>query len=738
MSLDSSSLDWQFEIERDTDRWRLIPSFFAILQAFKAMGMAILLIVVSVSLHLFCLVGCTDSLQAARKLGGTYQQQHREQVGQIRSTPDFTGSTFRPEFWRKLLAEDAIGTGNNSNGDAKVPEHKGQENIKHTVHEMENNQEKRGAKEDEPAPQKAETKSNDPGSQAVSRQENKSIDNMEKKPEPEKADEKGKEEIKAETAKTVREDAEKSGTLDQGKVGEEVRTDTQNVVEEVHKLGETDSKQSNEPQTQGGVAVPSRELQGEQNHARNDTELKNSDPIVEEATAKHPENGEKSDEQKEQQRIVSQTDFQEVPREQANQSNVNIEGGGGNSLKLEEQKTESQAWKLEERQEQNSSGVEEKQNGMQEEKTEMEADVSKSEVDTPGDEQQRVRSIEEETRNDVNEQQDDDSVENGRTDDSNSDGKTEKQENEAQGENMMAESGEQQKEKESREEEKSELKAKEEAEEDVGGKVVESQLEELKRGENAFEKAEVVGDDDEYSDIMQELAGLPFKFQKTAGKVADHLRPDVQRWTDASKVYFNLANKQITDSFSPIIGKEYAPLLASLVSYALLLLPLSIVIMLFEHIRALFSLQTVILFVNIYLSAYFATLFSACLLIGIEPMSFFYKSSTSGYLYLQLLEALGYVVYLILQTANIITSCTSDTIVGKLSATIQWGAAILVGLHYYVTVFHLAVALKPPRTNWKFYAIYSGAFFILCLLARVKWVKKQYTNTGDGITDKKN
>lgn len=269
---------------------------------------------------------------------------------------------------------------------------------------------------------------------------------------------------------------------------------------------------------------------------------------------------------------------------------------------------------------------------------------------------------------------------------------------------------------------------------------VETHLEELRRN-SVIDPMDGQGQDrdpstDDY-DIMQELADLPTKFQETAGKVADHLRPDVLKWTDTSKVYFNLANQQITESFSPLIGKQYAPFLASMISYAMLLLPLIIVIMLFEHIRALLSLQKVLLFVNIYLAAYFATLCLASLIIGLEPMSFFYQNSLSSYLSLQLLQALGYVVYLVLQTANIINSCAFDTLIGKLTAVLQWIVALLIGFHYYVTVFHPAVRSKPPHTNWKIYSIYSAAFFILCLFARIRWVKKQYISSGNDITNKK-
>ncbi|KAH7441444.1 hypothetical protein KP509_03G038700 [Ceratopteris richardii] len=271
-------------------------------------------------------------------------------------------------------------------------------------------------------------------------------------------------------------------------------------------------------------------------------------------------------------------------------------------------------------------------------------------------------------------------------------------------------------------------------------KEVEMQLEALKRDsemETTVQQAHERDPSDDDYDIIQELTDLPTKLQETAGKVAEHLRPDVIKWKDTSKVYFDLANQQIRDSFSPLVGRQYAPFFASMISYGILLLPLIIVIMLFDHIKALFSLQKVLLFVNIYLAAYFATLWLASFIIGLEPMSFFYFNSLSSYISLQLLQALGYLIYLILQTTNVVYSCTSDTLAGKVNSSLQWVVAMVIGLHYYVTVFHPAVTSKPPHTSWKFYAMYTVAFFFLCLFARIRWVKKPYVTSGNSISDKK-
>lgn len=242
-------------------------------------------------------------------------------------------------------------------------------------------------------------------------------------------------------------------------------------------------------------------------------------------------------------------------------------------------------------------------------------------------------------------------------------------------------------------------------------------------------------DDDEY-DFLQDFSDSSTKLKDTAVKVADHLGPNIQKLTDTSKVYFNKANQQITESFSPVVGKQFAPFFASVVSYGLLLVPLAVVVLLFEHIRALLSLQKVLLFVNIYLAAYFATLLLATFIIG-EPMNFFYKSSASGYVHLQLLQALAYIIYLILQTVDLVSTFTSEMVPIKVTVVLQWLVAFTVAFHYYVTIFHRAMALKGPHTNWKIYGIYSIAFLVLCLFARIKRVKKGYLQLGQVDTDKK-
>jgi len=250
---------------------------------------------------------------------------------------------------------------------------------------------------------------------------------------------------------------------------------------------------------------------------------------------------------------------------------------------------------------------------------------------------------------------------------------------------------------------------------------------------------EIQRPEDEYNDLIQELADLPSKFHDTAEKVADQLMPEFQKLSSRSKIYFSIANEEMAHGFRPLVGHHYAPFVASGISCIFLLLPLLVAIVVFEQIRAFFPLQKVVLLANIYLANYFATLVLTSFIIGKEPMAFFYQSSLSGYIYSQLLQGLGFLLYLSMQCFNVVAVCSKRTILlAKLASVVQLSVAVCISLHYYVTVFHRAMAQKPPRTCWRVHGVYSLLFGIICLLSRIRHGKKEYVQAADYNTDKKN
>ncbi|XP_010269235.1 PREDICTED: arginine/serine-rich protein PNISR-like [Nelumbo nucifera] len=227
-------------------------------------------------------------------------------------------------------------------------------------------------------------------------------------------------------------------------------------------------------------------------------------------------------------------------------------------------------------------------------------------------------------------------------------------------------------------------------------------------------------DQDDEDDLVAEFRDLPSKFHQT-------FIPDLERISTTSKVYLNKANKEITEGFKPLVGSKYAPTIASIISCIFILAPLLLVTLIFNRIKAYFSLQQILLFIQIYLSIYFSILAFSSLVTGLEPLKFFYSTSQSSYVWLQVLQTLGYVIYLLLLLMYLVVVFSTETGLGsKLLGLGQTIVGFTVGLHYYARVFHRAVLHQPPKTNWKVHGIYATCFFLICLCTRAERRKKAY------------
>ncbi|KAK7387517.1 hypothetical protein VNO78_28380 [Psophocarpus tetragonolobus] len=257
----------------------------------------------------------------------------------------------------------------------------------------------------------------------------------------------------------------------------------------------------------------------------------------------------------------------------------------------------------------------------------------------------------------------------------------------------------------------------------LGQSESEKQSEKKKQGKASWEL--------EDDDLVSELKDLPMKFQQT-------LLPDLERISTTSKAYISKANKEITKGFKPYVGNKYAPTIATLLCSALALIPLLLVSLLFNKIKAYFSLQKLLIFIQAYLAIYFTILSLSSLVTGLEPLRFFYSTSRSTYLCLQLLQALAYVLYLFLLLMYLVLLFSTDSrLPSKFLALAQTLVGFSVGLHYYMTVFHRVVLKQPPKTNSKIHAIYATCFFLICLLSRADTRKKTYLEQG-GEEGKKN
>ncbi|KAJ4951432.1 hypothetical protein NE237_028264 [Protea cynaroides] len=228
--------------------------------------------------------------------------------------------------------------------------------------------------------------------------------------------------------------------------------------------------------------------------------------------------------------------------------------------------------------------------------------------------------------------------------------------------------------------------------------------------------------DDE--DLVSDFRDLPSKFHQT-------LIPDLQKISTNSKAYFTKANNEITKGFKPLVGNKYAPTIASILSCVFIIVPLLLVSFIFNRIKAYFSLQKILIFIQVYLSIYFSILSLSSLLTGLEPLKFFYVTSQSSYVWLQVLQTLGYVLYLLLLLMYLVVVFSTESGMGpKFLGLGQTMVGVAVGLHYYATVFHRAVLHEPPKTNWKVHGIYAVCFLVICLFATAERRKKAYIYDG--------
>ncbi|XP_058085829.1 uncharacterized protein LOC131233205 [Magnolia sinica] len=237
------------------------------------------------------------------------------------------------------------------------------------------------------------------------------------------------------------------------------------------------------------------------------------------------------------------------------------------------------------------------------------------------------------------------------------------------------------------------------------------------------------GDDE---DLINEFRDLPSKFHEA-------ILPDLEKISTTSKAYITKANQEITQGFKPLVGKKYASMVGSLTSCIFLLLPLLLVSLLFNRIRMYFSLQKILIFIQVYLAIYFAILSLAYFVSGIEPLKFFYATSRSSYITIQVFQTLGYVLYLLLQLMNLLVvfSTAEDGVGLKFLGLVQTMVGFAVGLHYYAAVFHRAVVGQPPKTSWKIHGIYATCFLVICLFARAERRKKAYLQDGSNDDCKK-
>lgn len=218
-------------------------------------------------------------------------------------------------------------------------------------------------------------------------------------------------------------------------------------------------------------------------------------------------------------------------------------------------------------------------------------------------------------------------------------------------------------------------------------------------------------EDNATADLISEFRDLPSKLHQT-------LIPDLEKMSTKSKAYIALANKEFTETLKPIVGHKCASTMGTFTSASFIFITITLITLLLLQFRHHLSLQKIVVYVHTYLAIYFATLAITSLVTRLEPLKFFQKTSPAVYLYTQVAQTLGYMVYLLLQIIDL-------SVAMRMAGLTQTIVSIAVGLHYYVSVFHHAILGQPPRTNWKIFTVYGVCFLALSVFTRAERMRSR-------------
>ncbi|KAI4325948.1 hypothetical protein MLD38_031306 [Melastoma candidum] len=236
------------------------------------------------------------------------------------------------------------------------------------------------------------------------------------------------------------------------------------------------------------------------------------------------------------------------------------------------------------------------------------------------------------------------------------------------------------------------------------------------------------GEDED--DLVSQFRDLAAEFHRT-------LLPDLERISAASKAYVGKANERIAKNFRPYVGKRYASTAAAAASFAFVVVPLIIVSLIVRHMKDHLSVQRTAVFAHIYLAVYFSILCVSALLTGVEPLRFFDATAHLTYAFLQVIQMVGYTLYLLLLFLYLVRAFVMGISPSlKLLVLVQAVVGYAIGIHYYVAVFHRAVSHQPPKTSWKVHGVYAACFTVACFLARAAEHRKKAYLEGDGEGDK--
>ena len=186
-------------------------------------------------------------------------------------------------------------------------------------------------------------------------------------------------------------------------------------------------------------------------------------------------------------------------------------------------------------------------------------------------------------------------------------------------------------------------------------------------------------------------------------KISSHAAPRLSAAHDWS-------HKYIHENIRDFVPKEYSPFIAAVITYSLPLLPVCVVIFILNRLKAMLSLQKVLLVVNAYNATYCFILWFINALTGNEPMASLQASNEADYIILQFLKCVSYAVYLFLQLFHIAILYGTKAETMKTVAIGNFFLSVCIGFHYFIKVWSPAMHGHPPATSQITYILYTMMF----------------------------
>lgn len=205
-------------------------------------------------------------------------------------------------------------------------------------------------------------------------------------------------------------------------------------------------------------------------------------------------------------------------------------------------------------------------------------------------------------------------------------------------------------------------------------------------------------------------------------KTRDMLLPSLVQSREAGGLMLNQTHEKISEIAKPYVGESYLPMVAGLLVYGLVFIPLFLSFWCLASVHARLKLRPLLSFCHLYYTLVLLVCAGAALALDQDPLKTFQEQDASTYLFVQGAMAVLFLVYAGMMCAAFVFARNNAEWVVRL---IQLGATMTMASVYYQIVWEPSMLDKPPQTLsedhvWLPYAVGAAAWAVVMYLERVQ------------------